>query len=125
MMKDFVKHFDDMDARELGKYFFQEHPELMTQPKEAWYGELAKKSDDYFRQAIHRRAKTFEKEGRSVGPESIATKVAPDIKIAPITGSKYGGVYSPADNTMLINSDRVKDPRTALRVFNHEKAHSM
>ena len=125
MMKDFVKHFDDMDARELGKYFFQEHPELMTQPQEAWYGELAKKSDDYFRQAIHRRAKMFEKEGRSVGPESIATKVAPDIKIAPITGSKYGGVYSPADNTMLINSDRVKDPRTALRVFNHEKAHSM
>ena len=125
MLKDFVKHFDDMDAKELGKYFFQEHPELMTQPKEAWYGELAKKSDDYFRQAIHRRAKMFEKEGRPVGPESIATKVAPDIKIAPITGSKYGGVYSPADNTMLINSDRVKDPRTALRVFNHEKAHSM
>ena len=125
MLKDFVKHFDDMDAKELGKYFFQEHPELMTQPKEAWYGELAKKSDDYFRQAIHRRAKMFENEGRSVGPESIATKVAPDIKIAPITGSKYGGVYSPADNTMLINSDRVKDPRTALRVFNHEKAHSM
>lgn len=124
-MNQFIRTFNDMDARALGKYFFQEHPELMTKPQEAWYGELAKKSDDYFRQAIHRRAKLFDKEGRPLDPESIMAQVRPDIKIAPIAGSKYGGIYSAPDNTMLINSELVKDPRTALRVYGHERAHAM
>ena len=124
-MKPFIKSFDDMDAKAIGKYFFQEHPELINKPQEAWYGELAKKSDDYFKQAIERRVRLFDKAGKPLSPESIAAQVSPDLKVASMPGSKYGGVYSPADNTMLINNDRVKDPRTALRVYNHEKAHAM
>ena len=42
-IKQYVRSFDDMDARALGEYFFREHPELMTKPQEAWYEELAKK----------------------------------------------------------------------------------
>lgn len=124
-IKQFVMSFDDMDARAIGKYFFQEHPELMTQPQEAWYGELAKKSDSYFRQAIDHRVKMFDREGRPLSPESIAAQISPDIKIAPIKGSRYGGIYSAPDNTMLVNSDLVKDPRTAAKVYNHERAHAM
>jgi len=97
----------------------------MTKPQEAWYGELAKKSDAYFRQAISHRAKLFDKAGKPLSPESIAAQISPDIKIAPIKGSRYGGIYSAPDNTMLINSDLVNDPRTAARVYNHERAHSM
>lgn len=124
-MKNFIQSFTDMDARALGKYFFQEHPELMTKPQEAWYGELAKKSDAYFRQAISHRAKLFDKAGKPLSPESIAAQISPDIKIAPIKGSRYGGIYSAPDNTMLVNSDLVKDPRTAAKVYNHERAHAM
>lgn len=125
-IKQYVRSFDDMDARALGEYFFREHPELMTKPQEAWYEELAKKQNSYFLQAIHRRSKAFQKEGVTVNPESISSQLRPEIKIAHLgEKNKYGGIYSASDNTMLVNADRVKDPRTAMRVTGHEDAHAM
>lgn len=125
-IKHYVKGFDQMDARALGEYFFREHPELMTKPQEAWYEELAKKQNSYFLQAIHRRSKAFQKEGVTVNPESISSQLRPEIKIAHLgEKNKYGGIYSASDNTMLVNADRVKDPRTAMRVTGHEDAHAM
>ena len=125
-IKQYVRSFDDMDARALGEYFFREHPELMTKPQEAWYGELAKKQNSYFLQAIHRRSRAFQKEGVTVNPESISSQLRPEIKIAHLgEKNKYGGIYSASDNTMLVNADRVKDPRTAMRVTGHEDAHAM
>lgn len=125
-IKHYVKGFDQMDARALGEYFFREHPELMTKPQEAWYEELAKKQNSYFLQAIHRRSRAFQKEGVTVNPESISSQLRPEIKIAHLgEKNKYGGIYSASDNTMLVNVDRVKDPRTAMRVTGHEDAHAM
>ncbi len=120
-----LTNLSSADVTQLGKFFFKKHPELMSQPKEAWYKEIANVSNDYFNQALSRRAKQFAKEGKFANINNAKPFLKPKIKTAAISGSKYGGIYSPQENTMLINTELVTNPRLAMTVYNHERQHAL
>lgn len=116
--------FSKMDARQLGQYIFDEHPELLREVVNPHVMKNADVANKQMVHAIENRIKEFAKEGKTISENALDVFGQPKMYEFNLNQyTPFGALYSPSRKAVAFNADKQLNPQLKTYAYFHELWH--